>query len=117
VPTLIYAVIGAILFFASGKITNCVICAGETEPPSLTAYRLFCAAIRIVCLYFIFKSLYELILHWSEIYLFYIGTRPMDLPKDKAILLANGVQLTAALAGWFYAKKIVEITRKISKDE
>jgi hypothetical protein len=122
-PALIYAIIGAILFRASGKIANCVIQTEKEVPPSLTAYNLLSAAIRVVCLYFIFKALHSLVYHLAEKILFHFkmykaynhyGTYNSH---DEAFLLAAAIQLAAALIGWFYAKKIVEITRKISKDE
>ncbi|MDR2172607.1 MAG: hypothetical protein LBE32_00085 [Burkholderiales bacterium] len=121
-PT-IYAVIGAILFRASGKIANCVIHAEKDASPSLTVYNLFSVAIRIVCLYFILKSLYSIVYHLAEKILFHIkmhqayNSYSIYNSDGEASLLAATVQLAVALAIWFYAKKIAEITKKISKDE
>jgi acyl-CoA synthetase (AMP-forming)/AMP-acid ligase II len=121
ISPIIYVIVGAILFRASGKITHCVIGAEGAEPSLLTVYRLLSVAIRIVCLYFMFKSLYSLVWHWTEAYLSAGGKNPMFSlivsHKDKALLLAAGVQFVVALLGWFYAGKIADVTRKISKDE
>ncbi|MCL2298243.1 MAG: hypothetical protein FWC38_00250 [Proteobacteria bacterium] len=120
---ILYVIIGAILLRASGKITNCVIQTEKDASPSLTAYNLLPVAIRIVCLYFIFKSLYSLVYHLAEKILFHFKMNHaynysgVFNSHDEAFLLAAIVQFAAALAGWFFAGKIAEFTRKISKDE
>jgi hypothetical protein len=117
-PVATYGAIGAILFLAPGKFANRVIVTGETESSSL--YRLLPTAIRIVCLCFMFTSIYFLVYHWTEAHLSAGGKNPMlslvVSHRDKARLLATGVQFVASLLGWFYAGKIADVTRKISKD-
>ncbi|MDR0771226.1 MAG: hypothetical protein LBE75_08560 [Burkholderiales bacterium] len=114
---LIYAATGIILFLASGKIANKVIDTGRIEPSLLTVDRLLSVAIRIVCLYFMFQSLYSLVYHWAEAYWFAPWSPPVDSPRANATLLAAGIQFALALIGWFYSGKLVEITRKFSGSE
>jgi|GEM_PF-2256763 len=123
ISPIVYATIGAILFRASGKISNCVIQTEKDASPPLTAYNLLPVAIRIVCFYFILRSLYSLAYHLVKKILFHAKMQQAyDYygaynSHDEAFLLAAVIQLLAALAGWFFAGKIVEFTRKISKDE
>jgi hypothetical protein len=111
------------LFLAPGKIANCVIHAEKEAKPSLTVYSVLSVGIRIICLYFIFKSLYSVVYRLAEKILFHskmhqaYNSYGAYNSHDEAFLLAAVVQLAAALAVWFYAEKLVEITRKLSRDE